>query len=86
MILGISIVAAVATPTPDPVTMLVTMLPLILLYELSIGLAFIFRPRGGTITSRWEDWWDEDDEQEVLAADLADEESADAERDETPVS
>ncbi len=28
VILGISIVAAVATPTPDPVTMIVTMLPL----------------------------------------------------------
>jgi len=86
VILGISIVAAVATPTPDPVTMLVTMLPLILLYEVSIALAFIFRPRGGTIASRWEDWWDEDDEQEVLAAELVDEESAGAEHDETPVS
>ena len=53
------------------VTMLVTMVPLILLYELSIGLAYIFRPRGGTITSRWGEWWDEDDEQELLAADLA---------------
>lgn len=86
VILGISIVAAVATPTPDPVTMLVTMLPLILLYELSIGLAYIFRPRGGTITSRWEEWWDEDDEQELLAADLADDEGADAEHDQSPVS
>ncbi len=86
VILGISIVAAVATPTPDPVTMLVTMLPLIVLYELSIGLAYIFRPRGGTITSRWEEWWDEDDEQELLAADLADDQGADAEHDETSVS
>jgi len=86
VILGISIVAAIATPTPDPVTMLVTMLPLIVLYELSIGLAYIFRPRGGTIASRWEDWWDEDEEQEVLAADLSDDESADAEHDQTPVS
>ena len=86
VILGISIVAAIATPTPDPVTMLVTMLPLIVLYELSIGLAYIFRPRGGTIASRWEDWWDEDEEQEVLAADPSDDESADAEHDQTPVS
>ena len=86
VILGISVVAAVATPTPDPVTMLVTMLPLILLYELSIGLAYIFRPRSGTIASRWEDWWDEDDEQEVLAADIAGEDGADAEHDQTPVS
>ena len=86
VILGISIVAAIATPTPDPVTMLVTMLPLIVLYELSIGLAYIFRPRGGTIASRWEDWWDEDEEQDVLAADPSDDESADAEHDQTPVS
>jgi sec-independent protein translocase protein TatC len=86
VILGIAIVAAIATPTPDPVTMLVTMVPLILLYELSIGLAYIFRPRGGTITSRWGEWWDEDDEQELLAADLAAEEGADAEHDQTPVS
>ena len=90
VILGISIVAAVATPTPDPVTMLVTMLPLIVLYELSIGLAYIFRPRGGTITSRWEEWWDEDDEQELLAADQADDQAddqgADAEHDQTTVS
>ena len=86
VILGISIVAAIATPTPDPVTMLVTMLPLIVLYELSIGLAYIFRPRGGTIASRWEDWWDEDEEQDVLAADPIDDESADAEHDQTPVS
>jgi sec-independent protein translocase protein TatC len=86
VILGISIVAAIATPTPDPVTMLVTMLPLIVLYELSIGLAYIFRPRGGTIASRWEDWGDEDEEQDVLAADPIDDESADAEHDQTPVS
>ena len=64
VILGISIVAAVVTPTPDPVTMLITMAPLVLLYELSIGLAWIFRPRGGSIVSRWEEWWDEDDEHE----------------------
>ncbi len=64
VILGISVLAAVATPTPDPVTMLVTMAPLVLLYELSIGLAWIFRPRGGSIASRWEDWWEEDDEDE----------------------
>ncbi|HVP02925.1 MAG TPA: twin-arginine translocase subunit TatC [Solirubrobacteraceae bacterium] len=61
VILAISIVAAVATPTPDPITMIVTMLPLILLYELSIGLAFIFQPKGGTITGRWAEWWDERD-------------------------
>jgi sec-independent protein translocase protein TatC len=61
VILGISIVAAVATPTPDPITMIVTMLPLILLFELSIGLAYLFQPKSGTITGRWAEWWDERD-------------------------
>lgn len=64
VVLGIAVVAAVVTPTPDPVTMIVTMAPLILLYELSIGLAWIFRPRGATITSRWGDWWDDEDDDE----------------------
>lgn len=62
VILGIAVLAAVATPTPDPVTMLVTMFPLVLLYWLSIGLAWVFRPRGPTARSRWEDWWEEDGE------------------------
>ena len=61
VILAISVIAAVVTPTPDPVTMLVTMAPLVLLYEISIGLSWIFRPKGGTITSRWGDWWDDGD-------------------------
>ncbi|GMQ78184.1 MAG: twin-arginine translocase subunit TatC [Anaerolineae bacterium] len=38
-IVGIAIIAAVVTPSIDPVTMLLTMLPLILLYLLSIVLA-----------------------------------------------
>jgi sec-independent protein translocase protein TatC len=36
VILGIALLAAVATPTPDPVTMLLAMGPLVVLYELSI--------------------------------------------------
>lgn len=39
VILGISILAAIATPTPDPVTMSIAMVPLIVLFELSILLA-----------------------------------------------
>ena len=62
VILGISIVAAVVTPTPDPVTMLVTMLPLVLLYWISIGLAWVFRLRGEPGRGRWDALWDEDDE------------------------
>ena len=39
VILGIAILAAVATPTPDPFTMTLAMGPLIILFELSILLA-----------------------------------------------
>ncbi|MBA2637952.1 MAG: twin-arginine translocase subunit TatC [Solirubrobacterales bacterium] len=39
VILGIAALAAVATPTPDPITMLLAMGPLIILFELSILLA-----------------------------------------------
>jgi sec-independent protein translocase protein TatC len=39
VILGIAVLAAVATPTPDPITMLLAMGPLVLLFELSILLA-----------------------------------------------
>ncbi|MGD2078571.1 MAG: twin-arginine translocase subunit TatC [Chloroflexota bacterium] len=38
-VVGIAIVAAAVTPSIDPVTMLLTMIPLVLLYLLSIGLA-----------------------------------------------
>ncbi len=39
IILGVAVLAAVATPTPDPVTMLMAMGPLIVLFELSILVA-----------------------------------------------
>jgi sec-independent protein translocase protein TatC len=45
VILGLAIVAAVATPTPDPVTMLIAMAPLVVLFELSVLLARIFERR-----------------------------------------
>ena len=85
VILGISIVAAVATPTPDPITMIVTMLPLVLLFELSIGLSYLFQPKGGTITGRWGEWWDErDHEDDEPPADL--DAAAGAAEDRAPVS
>ena len=58
VLLGISIVAAVATPTPDPVTMTLAMLPLFVLFELSILVAaWVNRvsPPGSL-------WGDDDDE------------------------
>jgi len=39
VILGIAVLAAVATPTPDPFTMSIAMAPLIVLFELSVLLA-----------------------------------------------
>jgi sec-independent protein translocase protein TatC len=45
VILGIAVVAAVATPTPDPVTMLLAMGPLVILFELSVALARVFEKR-----------------------------------------
>jgi sec-independent protein translocase protein TatC len=46
VILGTAVVAAIATPTPDPVTMLITMAPLVVLFELSIlGASLLERRR-----------------------------------------
>lgn len=45
-----AILAAVITPTPDPVTMLLAMAPLVLLYEASIQLSRFIVPEG---PSRW---------------------------------
>lgn len=45
VLLAMAIVAAVATPTPDPVTMLLAMAPLVVLWELSVLLARIVERR-----------------------------------------
>jgi sec-independent protein translocase protein TatC len=39
VLLGLAVLAAVATPTPDPLTMLLELVPLFLLFQLSILLA-----------------------------------------------
>jgi sec-independent protein translocase protein TatC len=57
VLLGIAVLAAVATPTPDPVTMLISMAPLVVLFELSTLLARVFEPKG---PGRWS--WDDDEE------------------------
>jgi sec-independent protein translocase protein TatC len=59
VILGLSVVAAVATPTPDPVTMIVAMAPLLVLFELSVVLARIFERRR---VVEPEERWDLDDD------------------------
>ena len=45
VVLAVAVVAAVATPTPDPVTMLVCMAPLLILFELSILGASVLERR-----------------------------------------
>ena len=63
VLLGTSIVAAVATPTPDPITMLVTMAPLVVLFEGSLIIAKILDRGSEGRPSRW-DWdWDDDDDE-----------------------
>jgi len=66
-ILGIAVIAAVATPTPDPITMTLSMAPLIVLYELSILLA-LWLDRVRPPVSRY----DFDDELDELDHDVAD--------------
>jgi sec-independent protein translocase protein TatC len=63
-ILGIAVLAAVATPTPDPVTMTLAMGPLILLYEASILLAR-WLDRVSPRVSRWDLDDDLDDVEEL---------------------
>jgi sec-independent protein translocase protein TatC len=60
VILGIAVVAAVATPTPDPVTMLIAMAPLLVLFELSVLLARIFERRAARAGT--DERWDLDDD------------------------
>lgn len=60
IILAAAVLAAVATPTPDPITMMITMAPMVILFELSLILARITQRRAGDRPSRWD--WDEDDE------------------------
>jgi sec-independent protein translocase protein TatC len=59
VILLLAVVAAVATPTPDPVTMLIAMAPLVILFELSVLLARFFERRA---EKRAEAEWDADDD------------------------
>jgi len=81
VILALAIVSAVATPTPDPVTMLFAMGPLVVLFELSVVLARILernQPERGP--SRWSWGEDEDEEDDDLREE--DEQLTEAEGDE----
>lgn len=61
IILAAAVIAAVATPTPDPITMMITMAPMVVLFELSLILARITQRRNAGRPSRW-DWDDEDED------------------------
>ncbi len=63
IILATAVLAAVATPTPDPITMMITMAPMVILFELSLLLARITQRRAADRPSRW-DWDDDDDDQD----------------------
>jgi sec-independent protein translocase protein TatC len=45
VLLGVAVLAAVLTPTPDPITMLLAMGPLVVLFELSVAMARWFERR-----------------------------------------
>jgi sec-independent protein translocase protein TatC len=62
VLLGIAILAAVATPTPDPVTMMIAMAPLVILFELSVLLARVFERRRPASPR---EGWDVDDDPAV---------------------
>jgi sec-independent protein translocase protein TatC len=62
VILALAVVAAVATPTPDPITMMIALAPLVVLFEGSIILARIFERRA---EKRAQEEWDEDDDPAV---------------------
>jgi sec-independent protein translocase protein TatC len=74
VLLALAVVAAVATPTPDPVTMLFALGPLVILFELSVQLARFTegKPKRG--------WWNEGDDEE----DPPDAEAAGDDEDEPP--
>ncbi|MFP5379744.1 MAG: twin-arginine translocase subunit TatC, partial [Vicinamibacteria bacterium] len=65
VVLGIAVVAAVATPTPDPFTMSIAMAPLIVLFELSVLLARWLERVRPADRGRWDD----DDADDPLAGD-----------------
>ena len=68
VLLGLSVIAAVATPTPDPLTMVLARGPLFLLFEASILLAAWLNRISPPGT-----WWGEDDDEAEPASAYDDE-------------
>ena len=69
VLLFLAVLAAVATPTPDPVTMLLAMVPLFVLFELSIGVAAWLNRVSPPGTLWGEDFDDELGEDELALTD-----------------
>jgi len=80
-VLIIVIVAAIITPTGDPVNLAIFSIPMILLYWVGVAAAAIWGPKVGRFEMEDEDDWDddEDDEDEEPDEDAEDEESIDGE-------
>jgi len=64
VLLGTAVVAAIVTPTPDPITMIITMAPLVVLFELSILGASFLEGRRKAADDEIEDDEDEDEDDE----------------------
>lgn len=60
-IVAVAILAAVITPTPDPINMSIVMAPLLILYVISIGMAWLAR-RGKTTPALIDSSLDDSDE------------------------
>ncbi|MEV4423311.1 twin-arginine translocase subunit TatC [Patulibacter sp. NPDC049589] len=73
-----AVIAAVITPTPDAVTMLLMMAPLVVLFEISVWIAHFLEKRspvtgiGGRL-AEWRELGEDDDEDGFADVDLADE-------------
>jgi len=75
VILGIAVLAAVATPTPDPITMSLAMGPLIILFELSVLLArWIDRVKPAEEDEEEEDEDEDDEDKEEVQEDKEEDE------------
>jgi sec-independent protein translocase protein TatC len=63
-VLVIVIVAAVVTPTGDPVNLAIFSIPMILLYCLGIGIAAIWGPKKSRFEADEDEEWEEDEDEE----------------------
>jgi sec-independent protein translocase protein TatC len=72
VLLGLSVLAAVATPTPDPITMGLALIPLFVLFELSILVA-MWLNRISPPGSLWGEQFDDLDEDSEVDEELEDE-------------